>query len=855
MSDALVAPTGGPFPAVRPLHPHEVVKIRAAHRLPSLTVAVEGAYQFLRSLTWGGRIRAVRVVALPSASHFTVELRADYQHCRDCVSVGLVCNKGGEVEWLPELSAVSEEVRLCVAAEFLLRSDVHGRQSVSLSSEQSQVLFEKRWSHTNPLSEEETVTRVRGVVAGQVQAQLRQLSQQQQHRETEKNSFLMAVRLRCEVRGLFCCMPVRRQSASRQSHTLYRLRAERQALLMAAYRMSLECVLAPLYLSSKKDTDHSASLYLRVGSDDKEGRAAADAADATYVSSFLAPSNVEVTEPLAKRQRTEARSEASSQKLSVAYRVLGAFFPDLRLSDGASDCVRGSALLRLCEVVVKRGVFAVLFLLPSSMNHHGANGLWGLPSPPSSYHKEAAAVVVVSMHAASATCFVVDESHWVHRHVARISATSRPLLVLMAESLLQGDGGTLRSMFGAAVRGYHRRAAPLSTRNMPNSATEDDEERTEAVCVVGKLTAPCGALRADQIAPTAALRVSFLSQLLSSTGRTFASKRSDGAVLSVPRRTPFYPLKWKREYTCGTSSLAQARSAMQLELDPAQIAVRAYGVPAVWPRTGDVGHAESRRGRCPFRAEHFIAQWDRKFLLLCMGGPGMPHSNALVDESVYLSLSQCATKTSRASLPARLYLVDQHAVHERLRLEFFLSFAESYVQHGSAPASFTVEVPADICRDVVTYEAMLKRWGWRFAHSNGAVGAASFSHTPVRRVSVTCWPRLVVEGHALLLDSVEALRATVEEFAIVLPPTSTVAAPRADCRHSKCGEEPRNYKSAVPSVILQFLVKRSCRGAVMFGDRLSRVDAEKLIEALQAVEQYTVCSHGRPAFAAVRSRG
>lgn len=279
-----------------------------------------------------------------------------------------------------------------------------------------------------------------------------------------------------------------------------------------------------------------------------------------------------------------------------------------------------------------------------------------------------------------------------------------------------------------------------------------------------------------------------------------------------------------------------------------------------------------------------VTQWARKFVVLAS-----PREGAAAAAAAAAPTSSACTPHAR-----QWWVADQHAVHERVRLEFFLCFADTYVCHpemppvwrsggaaraeavagggraaapscearealqrrhriarllrslaeprergtpspgravgcgspipaaGAAAQSFRVSLPADLRCRVAAVEPHLRQWGWRLEH----VGCSA---------AVVAWPRLEVEGVVRHVASLEALRHTVEEL-------EAVGSAAASC------------PLLVPSVFLEFFVSRSCRGAVMFGDRLQPSAARCMMAALDCVEQYYVCSHGRPSFAQLRAR-
>ena len=338
------------------------------------------------------------------------------------------------------------------------------------------------------------------------------------------------------------------------------------------------------------------------------------------------------------------------------------------------------------------------------------------------------------------------------------------------------------------------------------------------------------------------------------------------------------------------------------------------------------GHAAAPPIAAGTLASISVVPWARKFILLAQPAcdpttPG-PRLNSPRECDGYEKAGKTegvlsavlpfdASAASSTTLPAftvacprqqRWWLLDQHAVHERVRLEFFLCFADTYVCHpelqetvsqthhntsawkgkkrsgatGAAIAavlssharhalerrqrhmqllrrletdgsialfsnpfsSFTAVIPVAWRVRVSLLEPHLRQWGWRFLRERdpGVCHSPSLHPSPLP-TAVQSWPCLVVEGFEHRVASLQGLMDTVEEMeahggASVAP--SALTAPLV-----------------IPSVFLRFFVSRSCRGAVMFGDAVTAAAARHMVAALACVEQYYVCSHGRPSFASL----
>ncbi|KPI83963.1 hypothetical protein ABL78_6994 [Leptomonas seymouri] len=261
----------------------------------------------------------------------------------------------------------------------------------------------------------------------------------------------------------------------------------------------------------------------------------------------------------------------------------------------------------------------------------------------------------------------------------------------------------------------------------------------------------------------------------------------------------------------------------------------------------------------------------------------------------------------------RWWVLDQHAVHERVRLEFFLCFADTYVCHPelqrtvathrsteqrnrkgcdsgavsaisvlsnhahralerrqqntrllqkwekktrfpsclAAPTSFSIPqtppftaflsfpvlIPADWRLRVTLVEPHLLQWGWRFQHELEVDSRhPSLTSSYQLTTAVLSWPCLEVEGVEHRITSLRALADTVEELEALGGASATPAS---------------SSLPMIPSVLLRFFISRSCRGAIMFGDAVTPAAARHMVAALEHVEQYYTCSHGRPSFASL----
>ena len=303
------------------------------------------------------------------------------------------------------------------------------------------------------------------------------------------------------------------------------------------------------------------------------------------------------------------------------------------------------------------------------------------------------------------------------------------------------------------------------------------------------------------------------------------------------------------------------------------------------------GHAAAPPIAAGTLASISVVPWARKFILLAQPAcdpttPG-PRLNSPRECDGYEKAGKTegvlsavlpfdASAASSTTLPAftvacprqqRWWLLDQHAVHERVRLEFFLCFADTYVCHpelqetvsqthhntsawkgkkrsgatGAAIAAVLSSHARHALERRQRHMQLLRR-----LETDGSVALFSNPFSSFTAVIPVAWrvrvsllePHLRQwEGFEHSVASLQGLMDTVEEMeahggASVAP--SALTAPLV-----------------IPSVFLRFFVSRSCRGAVMFGDAVTAAAARHMVAALACVEQYYVCSHGRPSFASL----
>ena len=170
-----------------------------------------------------------------------------------------------------------------------------------------------------------------------------------------------------------------------------------------------------------------------------------------------------------------------------------------------------------------------------------------------------------------------------------------------------------------------------------------------------------------------------------------------------------------------------------------------------------------------------------------------------------------------------LVLWDQHAVHERIRVERLLGEAvvevggRSVARWGALPQPLAVTLPQAEALVLAGCHQVAAKWGVRVVAELTTPASLSLSHIP-HSFLATDISRQTELCRALLLEV-----AARREEAAGLP--------------------------ELPAVLHHHLASQACRGAVMFGHHLEPEACRSLLEQLAACSAPFQCAHGRPACA------
>ncbi|KAM6913191.1 DNA mismatch repair protein Mlh3 isoform 2-T2 [Xenentodon cancila] len=179
-----------------------------------------------------------------------------------------------------------------------------------------------------------------------------------------------------------------------------------------------------------------------------------------------------------------------------------------------------------------------------------------------------------------------------------------------------------------------------------------------------------------------------------------------------------------------------------------------------------------------------------------------------------------------------LVLVDQHAAHERVRLENLV--ADSYeddpdVLGEKRLCSSTIVPPLEI--SVTEEELRLLRSCQPHLRSLGL--EVTFSQAETQQVSVGKVPLCFMEkeSNELRRGRPSVIKAVVEEYL-----REQIELLRSAGR----------VRGTLPLTVLKVLASLACHGAIKFNDTLSRDECSSLVASLSSCQLPFQCAHGRP---------
>ena len=170
-------------------------------------------------------------------------------------------------------------------------------------------------------------------------------------------------------------------------------------------------------------------------------------------------------------------------------------------------------------------------------------------------------------------------------------------------------------------------------------------------------------------------------------------------------------------------------------------------------------------------------------------------------------IGQIDNKYIAAQAEKGLYLFDQHALHERQRFEiFWQKYKTESLQSQKLLIAQDINIGEEDVSLLHEHKAELLKLGFEVAFPTD------------HQIRVTCVPSILAEQELThsLGDIIKYLR------------------------------EDRVGENVTDQVMRKLLEYKSCRGAVMFGDKLEREEMQKLLDDFQTTQWRNLCPHGRP---------
>ncbi|KAJ0177862.1 hypothetical protein K1T71_006735 [Dendrolimus kikuchii] len=178
--------------------------------------------------------------------------------------------------------------------------------------------------------------------------------------------------------------------------------------------------------------------------------------------------------------------------------------------------------------------------------------------------------------------------------------------------------------------------------------------------------------------------------------------------------------------------------------------------------------------------------------------------------------------TRSYEIPKFLVLFDQHAVHERIRLERNLSDYVSNNQWVSVPVEkLTLVLSKDEIISLHNYKEKFEQLGLQWTILDDT------------SIEVDTIPQAILSKHPRQFEKViKAVKGLIAEEVNMI-------------------KMQRGCISLYPKSIMDLVFSESCRYAIKFGDNLSKADCEELLSNLSDCKTPFQCAHGRPVMAVV----
>lgn len=199
-----------------------------------------------------------------------------------------------------------------------------------------------------------------------------------------------------------------------------------------------------------------------------------------------------------------------------------------------------------------------------------------------------------------------------------------------------------------------------------------------------------------------------------------------------------------------------------------------------------------------FNKLRIIGQIDRKFILVICEARQSRHD---------------AKDSSRYDGDVTMLAVDQHAASERFLYERYMKWAcVTHMKSFTLPCLQKVRVSCSQRRAAEDYRKDVQRWGWRIdipMYDDGVI-------------EVTGVPHVMSSTKGIIVGNAELICLHLDA---ILNGAGT---------------------TCVPIPIEKAIASAACHTAVRFGDVLSKVQCESLVQSLAGCDNPFTCAHGRP---------
>jgi DNA mismatch repair protein MLH3 len=185
----------------------------------------------------------------------------------------------------------------------------------------------------------------------------------------------------------------------------------------------------------------------------------------------------------------------------------------------------------------------------------------------------------------------------------------------------------------------------------------------------------------------------------------------------------------------------------------------------------------------------------------------------------------------KSKTSSKLYIVDQHACDERIQVEELykdvIQRATDVTRTLAKPLveNITTKTSRTTLELLNTYKDQLDHWGIRFIikPSNNS-SSITFTHLPeVMHAKVTNDSSFIISSIIQFLHDLDDKR--------------------------KLSTIPKDWYlgvQAMPTILILLLNSKACRSAIMFGQKLSKLECELMMNKLSECRQPFQCAHGRP---------